>query len=78
MIGEHFYNFPLRGEVLPYEYEWLKKIHNRMRDNNVTQPQGVGGICIEHGPYFEEFSDILLTHIYISQTLKKLDTLTKK
>lgn len=59
-------NFPLRDEVLPHEYEWLKKIHNRMRDNNVTQPLGVGGICIEHGPYFEEFSDILLTHIYFT------------
>ncbi len=57
-------DFPLKDEVLPHEQAWLYKIADRMRKNNVIQPLGVGGWCAETDKYYDEISDIYLTHLY--------------
>ena len=57
-------DFPLRESVLPYETAWLKKMADRMRNNGITQPLGVSGKGPEDAEYFDEISDIHLTHLY--------------
>ena len=57
-------DFPLRDVVLPHERAWLKKMADRMRGNNITQPLGVGGAAPRHAEYYDEISDIHLTHLY--------------
>ena len=57
-------DFPLRESILPYEIAWLKKMADRMRNNGITQPLGVGGKGPEDAEYFDQISDIHLTHLY--------------
>lgn len=57
-------DFPLRESVMPHEIAWLEKIAKRIRSNNVIQPLGVGGKGIGDVEYYEEISDVHLTHLY--------------
>ena len=57
-------DFELKETVQKSELAWLEGIAQRMRDNNVTQPLGVGSTGDEPMEILDNICDVYLTHLY--------------
>ena len=57
-------DFPERESVQKHELAWLKKMSDRLRKNNVSQPIGVGSTGDESMEIFGDIVDVYLTHLY--------------
>ena len=57
-------DFPEKETIKKYELEWLERMANRMRANNVSQPLGVGSTGDEPMEIFNDVCDVYLTHMY--------------
>ena len=68
-------DFPMRETVMKSELDWLQRMADRMRANNVSQPLGIGSTGGESMEIFGDICDVYLTHLYymvaaISRTLR--------
>ena len=57
-------DFELKETVQKSELAWLEGIAQRMRNNNVTQPLGVGSTGDEPMEILDNICDVYLTHLY--------------
>ena len=57
-------DFPMRETVQKYELEWLGRMADRMRKNQVTQPLGIGSTGEQPMEIFGDICDVYLTHLY--------------
>ena len=57
-------SFALQDVIQPYELNWLRRMADRMRANNVVQPLGVGSTGREPMEIFGDMYDVYLTHLY--------------
>lgn len=57
-------DFPERETVQKYELEWLQRMADRMRANNVSQPLGLGSTGMQPMEVFGDICDVYLTHLY--------------
>ena len=57
-------DFPEREIVQKYELEWLHRVADRMRANNVSQPLGLGSTGMQPMEIFGDVCDVYLTHLY--------------
>lgn len=56
--------FAWKELIQQYELDWLKRMAQRLRDNNITQPIGIGSTGAEPMAIFKDFIDVYLTHLY--------------
>ena len=57
-------DFPMKETIMKYELEWLQRMADRMRANNVSQPLGVGSTGMQSMEIFGDICDVYLTHLY--------------
>lgn len=57
-------DFPERETIQKYELEWLHRVADRMRANNVSQPLGLGSTGMQPMEIFGDVCDVYLTHLY--------------
>lgn len=57
-------DFPVRETVMNAELDWLSRIADRMRANNVSQPLGIGSTGRESMEIYGDICDVYLTHLY--------------
>ena len=57
-------DFPMKEMVIKYELDWLKRMADRLRANNVSQPLGIGSTGMEAMEVFGDICDVYLTHLY--------------
>ena len=57
-------DFPMRETVMKSELDWLQRMADRMRANNVSQPLGIGSTGGESMEIFGDICDVYLTHLY--------------
>ncbi len=66
-------DFVTRDIVEKYELEWLHRMADRVRSNNVTQPLGLGSTGDQPMEVFGDICDVYLTHLYFRGDLEKFE-----
>lgn len=60
-------DFPFREIVQKYELEWLGRMANILRSQDITQPIGIGSTGKESMEIFGDICDVYLTHLYFNK-----------
>ncbi|MBP3371187.1 MAG: cellulase family glycosylhydrolase [Clostridia bacterium] len=66
-------DFPMREVVQEYELQWLHRMADRVRYNNVTQPLGLGSTGDQPMEVFGDVCDVYLTHLYFRGDFEKFE-----